>query len=66
MAPNINNRRALMGTNNILELQEHFYKNTVSSIVEIIDNSIQANTKNIDVSELSMGSYFIKIQTILW
>ncbi|OYQ79421.1 hypothetical protein B9T19_06515 [Ignatzschineria sp. F8392] len=43
------NRRPLMGTSNILQLQDNGYKSTVSAISEIIDNSIQANAKNIDV-----------------
>jgi DNA mismatch repair ATPase MutL len=41
--------RPLMGTDNILELQDNGYKSTVSAISEIIDNSIQANAKNIDI-----------------
>ena len=49
MKTNQGNRRPLMGTDNILELQENGYKSTVSAICEIIDNSIQANSKNIDV-----------------
>lgn len=42
-------RRPLMGTSNILQLQDNGYKNTVSAISEIIDNSIQANAKNINI-----------------
>ena len=42
-------RRPLQGTDNILELQDNGYKSTVSAISEIIDNSIQANSKNVDV-----------------
>ncbi|WP_340111019.1 ATP-binding protein [Maribellus mangrovi] len=42
-------KRPLMGTDNILELQENGYKSTVSAISEIIDNSIQANASNVDV-----------------
>jgi len=38
-----------MGTDNILELQDNGYKSTVSAISEIVDNSIQANAKNIDI-----------------
>jgi hypothetical protein len=38
-----------MGTDNILELQDNGYKSTVSAISEIIDNSIQANAKNIQI-----------------
>ena len=38
-----------MGTDNILELQDNGYKSTVSALSEIIDNSIQANAKNIDI-----------------
>ena len=45
----INNKRPLMGTDNILELQDNGYKSTVSALSEIIDNSIQANAKNIDI-----------------
>ena len=45
----INNKRPLMGTDNILELQDNGYKSTVSALSEIIDNSIQANSKNIDI-----------------
>lgn len=41
--------RPLMGTSNILQLQDNGYKSTVSAISEIIDNSIQANSKNVDV-----------------
>jgi hypothetical protein len=44
-----NKKRPLMGTDNILELQDNGYKSTVSAISEIIDNSIQANAKNIDI-----------------
>ena len=40
------NRRPLMGTSNILQLQDNGYKSTVSAISEIIDNSIQANAKH--------------------
>jgi hypothetical protein len=39
----------LMGIDNTLELQNNGYKGSVSAISEIIDNSIQANAKNIDV-----------------
>lgn len=42
-------KRPLMGTSNILELQDNGYKSTVSAISEIIDNAIQANAKNIDI-----------------
>jgi sensor histidine kinase regulating citrate/malate metabolism len=42
-------KRPLMGTDNILELQDNGYKSTVSAISEIIDNSIQANAKNVDI-----------------
>lgn len=42
-------RRPLMGTDNILDLQNNGYKNSVSAIAEIIDNSIQANATKIDV-----------------
>lgn len=45
----INNKRPLMGTDNILELQDNGYKSTVSALSEIIDNSIQANAENIDI-----------------
>jgi hypothetical protein len=45
----INAQRPLMGTDNILELQENGYKSTVSAISEIIDNSIQANANNVDI-----------------
>lgn len=41
--------RPLMGTDNILELQDNGYKSTVSAISEIIDNSIQANASKVDV-----------------
>lgn len=44
-----NSKRPLQGTDNILELQENGYKSTVSAISEIIDNSIQANSKNVEV-----------------
>jgi len=43
------NKRPLMGTDNILELQDNGYKSTVSAISEIIDNSIQANAKNVQI-----------------
>lgn len=43
------NRRPLMGTDNILELQDNGYKSTVSAISEIIDNSIQARAKNVKI-----------------
>lgn len=42
-------KRPLMGTDNILELQDNGYKSTVSAISEIIDNSIQANAKNVQI-----------------
>ena len=42
-------RRPLMGTDNILDLQNNGYKNTVSAIAEIVDNSIQANAKKVDI-----------------
>jgi hypothetical protein len=45
----MSNKRPLMGTDNILELQENGYKSTVSAISEIIDNSIQANATNVDI-----------------
>lgn len=41
--------RPLMGVSNILQLQENGYKSTVSAISEVIDNSIQAGAKKIDV-----------------
>ena len=43
------NKRPLMGTDNILELQDNGYKSTVSAISEIIDNSIQAQAKNVQI-----------------
>ncbi len=42
-------KRPLMGTDNILDLQNNGYKSTVSAIAEIVDNSIQAQAKNIDI-----------------
>jgi hypothetical protein len=42
-------KRPLMGTDNILELQDNGYKSSVSAISEIIDNSIQANATKVDV-----------------
>ncbi len=42
-------KRPLMGTDNILELQDNGYKSTVSAIAEIIDNSIQASSTKIDI-----------------
>lgn len=42
-------KRPLMGTDNILELQDNGYKSTVSALSELIDNSIQANAKNVDI-----------------
>jgi hypothetical protein len=44
-----NSLRPLMGTENILELQDNGYKSSVSAISEIIDNSIQANATIVDV-----------------
>jgi hypothetical protein len=45
----MDNKRTLMGTDNILQLQDNGYKSTVSALSEIIDNSIQANAQNIDI-----------------
>ena len=42
-------KRPLMGVDNLLGLQDNGYKSTVSAIAELIDNSIQANAKNIDI-----------------
>lgn len=42
-------RRPLMGTDNILDLQNNGYKSTVSAVAEIVDNSIQAEASKIDV-----------------
>ena len=42
-------KRPLMGVDNILQMQDNGYKSSVSAISEIIDNSIQANAKTIDV-----------------
>jgi hypothetical protein len=42
-------KRPLMGTDNILELQDNGYKSTVSAIAEIVDNSIQASSSKIDI-----------------
>ncbi len=44
-----NKRRPLMGTDNLFGLQDNGYKSTVSAIAEIIDNSIQAEAKNVDI-----------------
>ena len=44
-----NRKRPLMGVDNILQMQDNGYKSSVSAISEIIDNSIQANAKTIDV-----------------
>ncbi|MCY4161995.1 MAG: ATP-binding protein [Flavobacteriaceae bacterium] len=38
-----------MGIDNILDLQDNGYRSTVSALSEIIDNSIQANAKKVDV-----------------
>jgi hypothetical protein len=46
---NATQKRPLMGTDNILELQDNGYKSTVSAISELIDNSIQAEATIIDV-----------------
>ena len=46
---NSNRKRPLMGVDNILQMQDNGYKSSVSAISEIIDNSIQANAKTIDV-----------------
>jgi hypothetical protein len=43
------NKRTLLGTDNILDLQDNGYKSTVSAISEIIDNSIQADAQNINI-----------------
>ncbi len=45
----MSNKRPLMGTDNILGLQDNGYKSTVSAISEIIDNSIQAHATNVDI-----------------
>lgn len=45
----IENKRPLMGVDNILELQDNGYKSTVSALSELIDNSIQANAKKVDI-----------------
>lgn len=45
----MSNKRPLMGTDNILELQDNGYKSTVSALSEIIDNSIQAHANSVDV-----------------
>jgi hypothetical protein len=42
-------KRPLMGTDNILELQDNGYKSTVSAIAEIIDNSIQAGSTKVEI-----------------
>lgn len=42
-------RRPLMGTDNILDLQDNGYKSTVSAIAEIVDNSIQADATKVDI-----------------
>ena len=44
-----NRKRPLMGVDNILQMQDNGYKSSVSAISEIIDNSIQANAKIIDI-----------------
>lgn len=44
-----NRKRPLMGVDNILQMQDNGYKSSVSAIAEIIDNSIQANAKTVDV-----------------
>jgi hypothetical protein len=38
-----------MGTENILQLQDNGYKNTVSAIAEIVDNSIQAESSHVEI-----------------
>lgn len=43
------NKRPLMGVDNILELQDNGYKSTVSALSELIDNSIQANANKVDI-----------------
>ena len=42
-------KRTLLGTDNILEMQDNGYKSTVSAISEIVDNSIQAKSKKIEI-----------------
>ncbi len=59
------NRRPLMGTDNILDLQNNGYKNSVYAIAEIIDNSIQAEAKKIDVVVINHTTQSSSISEIL-
>lgn len=59
------NRRPLMGTDNILDLQNNGYKNSVYAIAEIIDNSIQAEAKKIDVVIINDTTLSSSISEIL-
>lgn len=59
------NRRPLMGTDNILDLQNNGYKNSVYAIAEIIDNSIQAEAKKIDVVIINNTTLSSSISEIL-
>lgn len=58
-------RRPLMGTDNILDLQNNGYKNSVYAIAEIIDNSIQAEAKKIDVVIINNTTLSSSISEIL-
>jgi hypothetical protein len=42
-------KRPLMGTDNILELQDNGYKSSVSALSELVDNSIQAGATKVDI-----------------
>ncbi len=59
------NRRPLMGTDNILDLQNNGYKNSVYAIAEIIDNSIQAEATKIDVVIINDTTVSSSISEIL-
>jgi hypothetical protein len=59
------NRRPLMGTDNILDLQNNGYKNSVYAIAEIIDNSIQAEANKIDVVIINDTTLSSSISEIL-
>ncbi|WP_298883696.1 ATP-binding protein [uncultured Polaribacter sp.] len=54
-----------MGTDNILDLQNNGYKNSVYAIAEIIDNSIQAEAKKIDVVIINDTTISSSISEIL-
>ena len=51
--------RPLEGVANILDSQDNGYKNTVSALSELIDNSIQAEAKEVQIILIENSSVFI-------